>query len=205
VKKLNIWDILLFPRNLYKRLNDNKVPVFIGAIIVGIVDVFLPLLFQHPDILFDIERQYFAYNMIIAFICAIVIGTIDIMFFAMPLFDFLGWLERKNRVKSENASFVKFIKIYLIAHILVIPINIILSISSYYVTNTLIIYLLGIYFEIIMPIWFSAIIYKGVSTIYNNLAIVARRVSFIAIFLWNTLLSYALSFIIDNLLFNILK
>jgi len=216
MKKLNIWDILLFPKSIYRKLNDKKIPVIAGMFIVGIIDIILPILFSKSAILFDRGQADLIFNIAAILICSAVVGAIDVVFFAMPLHDLFDWIGKKSNVRFGNNSIIKIMKVYLLAHVLVIPVNIILetllfSLDLQNFTGSipfgiqLIYYIIILYFDIIMPIWFAAIIYRGISTIYDKFAPLVKWLVFIAVFLWSTLLSYALSFIIEKLILYVFR
>jgi len=216
MKKLKVLDILLFPKSIYRKLNDRKMPVFAGMFIVGIIDVVLPLLFNKSEVLFKRGQADLTFNIAAILVCSAVVGAIDIIFFALPLHDLFDWIGKKSNVKFSNNSIVKIIKIYLLAHVFVIPVNIIFNLlwlginaqslpGSISVSIFFIYYVCVLYFNIIMPIWFSAVIYRGISTIYDKFTLQVKGLVFIAIFLWNNLLSYALSFIVNTLLLKIFR
>lgn len=213
---MKILDILLYPKSLYTKLTDKKTTLCLGIILIGIVDLSfslgitqLPGYFtgkpqtapffssMFPEFISRVPTALIL-NFVFSLILIILLGVMDVLFFSYPLFDIFKVLAGKFKF-THNGSFVKLAKVYIMTHFIIIPVNvIIILLIDYYKLgeskNYYLVYPIWIYLEIIMPIWFSAIITRGLNVLYN----VEKRFSglvFIVVYIWNYLLSAAFGII----------
>lgn len=207
---MNILDVLLYPKRLFTKITDKKATFCLGIILIGIIDLSLnlgitklPLYFtgkpQNTPLLSSLLPEFLlgipttlALNFVFAFGLIILIGFIDVLFFSFPIFDLFKFLAGKFKI-NISGSFIKTAKIYIMTHFIIIPINIIfLLFLNYFKLDESNGYVL--LFAIIISIWFSAIITRGLSVLFN----VDKRFKgllFVAVYIWNDLLSMAFSII----------
>jgi len=102
-------------------------------------------------------------------------------------------------MKIDRGLLIRLIKVYIVAHFLILPAEILIFYIYYNLNNeinTVFIYLAAI-IDLLIPIWFSAAISRGVNVLYN-FSPLFKRLAFLAILVWNHLLVYAFSYMIDN-------
>lgn len=197
-----LLDILLLPKQVYQRFTDKKVFLFGGIVFVGAVDMVFPLI-EHKVMIFGGKSAgIMNYNLGIALIFILLIGFIDVMFFALPMFDFFKIL-KKDGPLFTNVNLIRFTKTYITAHLIVIPFNA-LFLWIMYTNQTskafpeALIIISVIYYFFLMPAWFSAIISRGANVIFD-IEPIKKPLVYAAIFTWNFLLgNFALSYIIDH-------
>ena len=141
------------------------------------------------------------YNIGLVLIFTVILGIVDIMFFALPLFDLFKFI-KKGAVGNLSAALVKFTKVYIIAHLVVIPFNILFTIPLYktsgVIFSDILIILSIIYFYFLMPAWFAGIISRGTNVVFN-MELKFVPLVFAAVFTWNYILgNYALDYVINN-------
>lgn len=219
-----------FSEGFYARIRGN-IDFFIisGILLVGITDLFY--------IFFD--KKIYAYftegpaikiaDLAILLMAAIVIGIVDIIFFALPMSDFFNFLSRKlvemgvikaqiNKSSNNESIFekrdeklilinrVRFARIYIFIHLFALPYNIIIYFVNRMVNENSSSYILLLlaFIDIFLLIWFLSVIAKGARVVYN-IPQEASLICFIVIFGWQYLLSYAISYMTNNWIFQILQ
>jgi len=197
---MKLLDIFLLPRRLYQNLTDRKLPLYLGILFVGLADLALPHLKENYIKLFaNKSLNALLCNVILAVLFAVVIGLVDVIFFSVPLFDLFKVFRKEKEVSEAGNLRIKLMKIYILAHVIIVPVNIIL----YFVfpninvnSNNPLIVLLA-YISLLVMVWFSAIISRGINSIYSFQP-VFRRVVFLTVFLWNFILAPVLEYIISS-------
>jgi len=207
-----LLDILLFPKGLYIRITDRKPNLYAGIIFVGLADLGFVLYKNFGKIFTNKAQGDLITNIILSIIFVLAIGIIDAFFFSLPLFDLFKRFkkdkkdgrvqkEQKDRDIKDRSLLIKLIKVYIATHFLILPAEIVVFLIYHNFINdtnivTWIIYI-SVVIELLIPIWFSAAISRGVNVLYNFNPMF-KRLAFLIIFVWNHVLVYAFSYMIDN-------
>lgn len=190
MKKL--WNKLFFPAGLYERLTDNKLTLVLGIILIGLIDFFL------PDVK-DVCKTYFTdiggrtaaniqFNIVAAVFIILLIGAIDVIIFSIPLFDIFKYFKKKEGLPLQTSS-IKVMKSYIMAHFLFIPVDVILYYALYRnitENSSDLLILLAQAALLFTTIWSSAIIARGINTLYRFGPII-RKLTFLIVFSWSFL------------------
>ncbi len=200
-----LLDILLLPRSFYKKISDRMNTLYPGIILVGFIDIGFALGTKLYSYFFGKSQSALIFNISLAICFVLLIGLIDVVFFALPLFDIFKFFRVKERINNLNGQLIKLMKIYVVSHFPVVPVNAFfywlvigpfgtegISILAYFITS------------VITPLWHTAILTRGINTIYNFDERIRTFVFFI-VYLWTTMLGYALGFIINNWFFTLFK
>lgn len=195
---MKILDMLLLPKSVYQKLTGRKAPLLMGIFFVGAVDIVFALADNYSEIFGGNSQRAIAYNVLIVLISLIVMGIADVLFFSIPLFDLFKLFKKEKGSEPQKNMLVKLAKVYITAHIIIIPIEIII----YFVARNMnsinggIVYL-AVFLNTVLPFWFSAAITRGINSIYK-FQILFKRLVFIIVLIWGYLLSNALSFAINH-------
>jgi hypothetical protein len=189
----NISDFLLFPVKFYEKLNDSKGFLILGMLLVGLVDFFLP---DAPYVFNNLFTQKsstdVAFNVAVASASVVFLGAIDVIFFSLPLYDLLKYLKKKEGT-YHNASPVKVMKVYIMSHFLVVPVN---TLFYYLITkdinenSSILLIYFSLAFYLLVLLWSSAIAARGINTLFRN-SMILRRLTFTAAILWSFLINLA--------------
>lgn len=195
----SLLDIFLLPRGLYKRLNEKELTLYLGILFIGCIDVIYPQVTSLLSKLFvGRPKEAVIGNILVIIGSIIVVGLIDVIFFAVPMADLFNKVFKSEKVK-EDVSLVKIMKVYIIAHLITLPANALLYYfldASQLGSNMFFTYLTG-YIAILVLIWFNAIIVRGVNSLCDFIP-VFKALVFPAVFIWNILLGIGLQYMIDN-------
>lgn len=199
--KDKLLDIFLLPKTMYQKINDKKATLYAGILFVGAVDIIFPLVVRYLSVFKGKSQTALNYNVGLMLLFAVVLGLVDVMFFTLPMFDFLKFIKR-GAVESLNYNKIRLAKVYVAAHIVVLPFNIIFMVLLYNPTGAMLSegmqVMALIYSFFIMPAWFTGIIARGVNVIFK-MEQRFKPLVFAALFTWNYLLgSYALDYVINN-------
>lgn len=197
-----LLDILLLPRQIYKKLTDKKPFLFLGIVFVGFVDMIFPLIDHRVMVFGGKSVGMLNYNIGMAIIFTLLLGFVDVMFFTLPVFDFIKFI-KKDGPLFTNVNLIRFTKSYILAHFIVIPFNGIFYWLLYNDQNIkalpyAVLLIAVIYTYFIMPAWFSGIISRGANLIFD-IDLNKKPLIFAVIFTWNYILgNYALNYIIEH-------
>jgi hypothetical protein len=214
-----LLDILLFPKDLYKRITDRKPSLYAGIIFVGLADLGFVLYKNFNELFTNKTQGDLIFNIILSILFVIVIGIIDVFFFSLPLFDLFKRFKKdknlpqnrgitdikdsgiKDRDIRDKGLLIKLIKVYIVTHFLILPAEIVVFLIYRNIINntgiaTWVMYI-SVIIDLLIPIWFSAAISRGVNVLYDFKP-VFKRLAFVIIFVWNHLLAYAFSYMIDK-------
>lgn len=196
--RMRLSDMLLFPREMYLRLSGKKWVLIPGVIFIGIADMMLLLIDKYFVIFKNKEQSIINRNILLAALFIIALGIVDAAFFSLPLFDIFKLFGKEENPPLQENQLVKLLKIYIMAHFITVPVELILYVASLNISviNTGLIYLL-VFLQILLPFWYSAAIARGINAIYRFQP-VFKALVFIAVFVWSYLLSYALSYMAEN-------
>lgn len=193
-------DMLLFPRKFYGRLTGRKSTLIAGALLVGAVDLLFPLALENWKEVFFNGSSLRLQNVLITVILIILTGLVDVAFFGIPMADLFKVFKKEKEPALKGNMRTVVMKIYVVAHVFMIPAQIII----YYILknlnidnlNYLVVY--GYTLLTLVPvIWFNAAITRGVNTVYQFDPLFKRLV-FPLVFLWTFLTSEALNYAINN-------
>jgi len=79
-----LLDVLLFPKDLYKRITDKKPGLYGGIIFVGLVDIVFVLFINYNKLFVDKTQGDLIFNIILSIIFIFGLGIIDVFFFSIP-------------------------------------------------------------------------------------------------------------------------
>jgi len=205
-----LWNVLLYPAGLYTKLTDNKVTLVAGIILVGLIDFFLPNVKEvHKAYFTDLggrSAEDIQFNIIIAVLVILLLGAIDVLFFSIPLHDVFKFFKKKEGL-PHHASRIKVMKVYIMSHFLIIPVNVILYFSIFEkITkdSSASIIFLAIIAMFAIRIWSSAIVTRGINTLFQ-FGPILRKLTFLLVFTWSFLFSTALTDQIMNWLLKLLR
>lgn len=216
-------DILLYPEKFFKNLNENILTLYIGILFIGFVDVISIFMKPSFDLFYGKPIQLIFFNLIGVILLLVILGFVDVIAFAMPLFDLFKHFRKfddlsdfeenfegdevtfeESKVDEDvnlNTLLIKFMKVYIVAHFFVVAIELAFwllanysELSKAYWFNDA----YQIFDEYIGRIWFAAIITRGVMVVLE----LNKRLTimiFITIFSWNYLMAISLSFIYSAL------
>ena len=197
VEKPTFLDILLFPRSFFAKITDKLPTLFLGIIFVGLSDATFLLLDYFPVIFLNKTLSVLIFNSTLALCVAVLLGLIKIVFFALPLFDLFKLFRVKERIKNINSQLIKLMKVYISAHFIIVPVEAFFEATvrlsklvgmgeNYSATMALIQFVL-------LPTWLSAIVTRGINTIYDFDDRLKNMV-FVIAYTWILLISIAMNF-----------
>lgn len=205
-----LWNVLLYPARLYEKLTDSKAALAAGIILIGLIDFFLPNAGEVYKTYFtDIAGRTAAniqFNLIAAIFVILLIGIIDVAFFSIPLYDIFKYFKKKEGL-PHKASPIKVMKVYIMSHFIIIPVNIVLYYTLFQnlseKSSAGVIILAETAFFAVM-IWSSALIARGINTLFEFGPFI-RRLSFLIVFTWSFLFSMVLDMQIMTWLLKIFR
>ena len=208
LKLNNIIDLFLLQKDFYSKLNDKSMWLYIGIAFVGIRNVIFNMIginADNTDYFKDIQFTIKTFGILI--LTAGVIGFIDIICFSYPIFDIIKHFKKKNENNSMALGMVyssiltKVIKVYIIANVLLTPLDIV----YYYTSKFALVYpniMLLTYISLVLGIlgyfWFNGAITRGLCIIFklrNSVGLV-----FVLVFCWNALISWAIGYLLNLVL-----
>lgn len=209
-----LLDVILLPKQFFARLTDKKSGLIPGILLVGFIDIGLHFILFLSKYVMGKSQSVFLYNISLMLVEIIVIGLIDILFFCIPLFDICRYIKRKYDEGTGSISPAKVMKVYIMPHIVTLPVQILLLLPFYFDPNLkalleatsmtginltgteqFFLNISAVMNLFIIPIWFSAIITRGLGVLFNFKPS-HRRVIFILVYIWATLFGYALGYVI---------
>lgn len=201
------WDIVLFPSRLFGKLTDNKVTLVLGILLIGLVDLFLPDINAVYKLYFTGKASGDLYlNIAIAVLLVILLGLIDTVFISLPLFDISKYLKKKEGL-PHNVTLIKVMKVYILSHFIIVPVNIIAYYSLFKnIDNNstqAMLNLSAAVFYLIM-LWMSAIVARGINSLFSFGPLI-RRLIFIISFTWNSLFGIVFGMQIANWLIKLFR
>jgi len=216
--KRELLNVLLFPVRYYERLEDKKITLYAGILLVGVIDLLLPDVAEVFKKLFtDRPSDDIFFNAVILALAVVLVGIIDVLFVGLPLYDFFNYLKKKetgyihlDSDKGDNmiqiisnagntqhkATAVKVMKVYIMSHFLIIPVNTAmhfaffrnLSEGSPEWVQNLV-----LAYSMIISIWSAAIMSRGINTLFRFNPIF-KRLTFIVVYIWNFLFGMVFDF-----------
>jgi len=195
---MKLLDILLLPRNFYKKLNDKRLTLYFGIIFIGIADFMFNFLDNYSAIFSGKAENAIYKNIVLFAVFIVIVGAVDILFFSKPLFDLFKKFKKESHEFESDTKLIKLMKVYISAHFVLVPLEILIYAAAKNVDSlNYNLVLIAAFIELILPVLFSAAIARGINVIYNFEPLFKRLV-FIVVFIWSYALGYALSYVIDN-------
>jgi len=204
--KEKLLDYLLLPRTVYKKTSNSLWSLLIGIIYVGVADILTYLLPNGLNSIFSGKSAVsLTYNILVMISVVLFIGVLDVTFFSIPIFDIFKYLNihhllaypSPNSKLDKYNGLIRLIKTYILARTIVIFATILVYLGLY-LTKT--IYtrlgasLLIIYLGLIIPIWLSTAIMRGIDTIYTMNSKVRNSI-FCVVFVWGFLISSSIDYV----------
>lgn len=196
---MDILDILLLPKKFYKSFTAKKPVLFMGIMLDGLLFVVLMLIDNFSKIFHGKSVMLIYFNATLALVFIALIGFIDILFFSVPIFDLFKLFGKEKDEQHSEELLIKLMKVYICATIVTFPINLIFTLILNFV-NIPVGIALDTFISIIIllpSVWGSAIIARGVNELYNFQPFFKRLV-FLVVLAWSTILGIVLIFITDN-------
>lgn len=196
--KKKLADIFLYKKAVFEKITSSRKTFYLGILAVGMIDIAL-FVFARANLFFGSENPNRMYNIFIGIIAVLLIGAVDVLFFSIPIKDLLRKFRREDKLADMENKVVKIGKIYVLAHLPVLPLNIIYLVLynnlAADISNPL--WYLVLIIDLIVPFWFAAIISRGINSIYN-FAYLFKKMVFFVVFIWSFLLGYAISYMLSN-------
>jgi hypothetical protein len=198
-KKSRLLDILAFPKKTFESLTDNKKTLIAGIVLIGAIDLMLPdVVYFFKTLFLRKQTDVIIYNACMMVVLVLLLGFIDVLFVSVPLFDIFRALKIKELKISQNSdlkvdpatelkpSYIKVMKIYIMTHFIITPITtaFYFAVSEYINESPDWLVTLAVMFTLVMNIWFSAIIARGINAIFR-FSPLFDKLTFIITYIWN--------------------
>lgn len=208
LKLNNIIDLFLLQKDFYSKLNDKSMWLYIGIAFVGIRDVIFNMIginADNTDYFKDIQFTIKTFGILILTVA--VIGFIDVICFSYPIFDIIKHFKKKNENNSMALGMVyssiltKVIKVYIIANVLLTPLDIVYYFTSKFALvypNIMLLTYISLVLGVLGYFWFNGAITRGICIIFklrNSVGLV-----FVLVFCWNALISWAIGYLLNLVL-----
>ena len=211
---MNLLDIFLLPKAVYGKLTENRTILYIGILLVGIRNVVLNLGDSFLQYFLGKPQEILIFNASVLILFIIIIGIIDVVGFSVPMFDFFNLLKKregdggdKEDKPAGRVSPVMVMKVYIIANLLVSPVDI-----PFYIwisglgdavlgplQSTIVqILALAVFF------WYYGIIVRGTNVFYRFKGVL-RVLAVAAVLLYSSVLGTALGLIYQKGILALLK
>ena len=201
----SMLDALLLPRTYYRSLSVNKRTFFYSICAVGIILVGYPFLFENYRSIFVGKSPLNTlFNTVLTIVLIFVLGFSDIMIFCLPVTDLFRYISRKIGGGKDNLLFIKFIKIYTIAALIINPVYIFImntifgDISNTQNVTKIYIYVITAY---LIQIWAYGILCRGLCCLLKFKGM-QKVMVFIVIFSWSQIWGYVYQYVFHNIIVN---
>ncbi len=217
--KSRLLDILAFPKKSFENLTDNKKTLIAGIVLIGAVDLLLPdVVYFWKTLFLGKSTDVIVYNACLMVVMILLLGFIDVLFVSVPLFDVFRALKIRELRMSQNAelkvepatdlkpSYIKVMKIYIMTHFIITPVSTAFYFAVYNYINDSPDWLvsLAVTFTLVMNIWFSAIIARGINAIFR-FSPLFNKLTFIIVYIWNFIFGSVFSEMIVKWLLKLFK
>ncbi|TYQ14587.1 UNVERIFIED_CONTAM: hypothetical protein Cloal_0935 [Acetivibrio alkalicellulosi] len=198
-------DKLLFSKAFYKKLTDKLYTLYLSFILVGVFNLSWSIISRIPELFFERPSVTFVYNASLALCVIILLGLIDVVFFAVPMFDIFKKFALRERISNVKGQLVKLMKIYIVSHFPIVPFALMLNwiyegriegVSA----NVNVISI----FSIMLTVWQCAIITRGIYVIYTFHQRLKGLV-FAIVYTWAMLISIVISFLTNGWIVHLFK
>ncbi|MCX7711763.1 MAG: hypothetical protein N2484_18120 [Clostridia bacterium] len=204
---MKFLDIFLLPKELYRRLNEDRTTLYLGIILVGLRDVGLYLGNRMPEFFAGKSQGILLQNAAVVLGFILLIGLIDVIFFSYPLYDLMKFIKRRQEEPGLEVSVIKLMKVYILANLVVTPIDIVMSVVLTRIGDTSVNPLLVAVLQLVLLatyFWYYAAITRGSSVLFNFRGVLKGWIFLIAL-LYGDLLNLAFRFIYEKGLMVLLK
>ena len=203
---MDILDILLLPKKFYKKFTAKKPFLFIGIILDGLLFIGFTLFENFSKIFHGKSLMIIYFNTTLALVFIALIGFIDVLFFSVPIFDLFKFFRKDKEEPHSEELLIKLMKVYVCATIVTFPINLIfgLLLNNLNIPRGLVLDALISIIILLPSVWGAAVISRGVNELYSFQPFFKRLV-FLVVLAWGTILGIALMFITDNWLMVLFK
>ena len=195
---MKILDIILLNESFYKKLSDKKQTLNIGIILIGIINMSIPIIENFNRLFINKDSAIFFYNITLSILYMLLAGFVYALFFSFPLFDLFKHFKRERNLELSG-FLTRLMKIYIVANFLILPASIIMYIATNkinYQANSAFDYISTLLVFLIM-VWFAAVVSRGLNAICGFHP-GFRKIIFVVIFVWNYVLEIVLGYIIVN-------
>jgi hypothetical protein len=196
---MNFFSKLLFTENFYKRLNYNRVTLYIGILLVGLKDVGL-YMYADGISIFDIKTSALSMVHLVAAIGLICIfGVMDVVFYSRPVYDILKRFPPMENFTRQRHLPIIIMKIYILANMILAPFDTFITIldrNKLIPQNSEWVFGLLSLLVLISLLWYFGVITKGVNVVFG-LQIPYKLLATIINLFWIFLVNYALNYLID--------
>ncbi len=192
---MSIIDLLLLPKKVYQKLSGKRSTLILSILLVGIADMVFSFVDNYSKIFVSKEPIILYFNITLGVVLTILVGFIDILFFSMPLFDLFKIFSKEEPVVNGGEQLIKIMKVYALANVLIVPLNLVLYIAFRNMGEGGSV-LLSILVNA-ATLWLAAAASRGINCIYKFIPPLKKMV-FITVFMWGSILSVALGYMVDN-------
>lgn len=207
MNRLNLLDLLLLPKAYYKKIGDRKSTVYLGAVFVGAVDLVFPYLYENYSRLYGNQSGNSLWaNVLLSMALITLLGLVDVFFFSLPVYDLFKRF-KNPKVPAGASNLVKVMKVYISSHLIIMPISILIYLGVKSLGTEVpvgLAYLSVLLLDFVVPVWFSATITRGMNVLYG-LDQRYRLFIFMLVYIWNFLLGFALTYMIQNWIMNLFR
>lgn len=195
---MKLADLLLLPQKIYQRLNDKKATLFLGIILVGILD----LVFTYAD---NFSRWFAGqsgtalfYNITLAILLMLLTGFVDVLFFSLPLFDLFNRMSKDKEI-DRRGRLIRVMKVSVLATVIVFPANLIVYLSTMKMDLSQILTYAYLYLAaaMLIAVWYCATAFRGLNVIYGFNARF-RSLAFMTILTWSFMLQVVLTYMLEK-------
>lgn len=191
---------LLLTKDFYKRLTDKKPSLGSGIIALGVINISALVLDKYKEIFVGKSQGVLLDNIFYLVVMALIAGLMDVLFFSLPLFDLFKVFKKEIEVQSNSRTVVRIMKIQVTANLLVFlpSLVVMLLLVAVKLENYPFLALLVSLTVYAIPVWFCAIITRGINSIYS-FQNKYRILVFPAVFIWYYMVdAFALSYVMDK-------
>lgn len=206
---MKLRDIFLLPKEFYRRLDDSRLTLYIGTLLVGMRNIGFYLWSSREDYAPIRFQDIILGNLAVVLGFVVLIGLLDVIFFSYPAFDLLKLMKRREENPVVQTTVIRMMKVYILANLIVTPADFMLTYIVSIINLETISYSMGLLLTalaLIYLFWYFAVIARGSVTIFN---FKNAQMMFVLIFIlavaYNHLLNYAYEFIYEKGLIALLK
>ncbi|MDD4493255.1 MAG: hypothetical protein PHV32_02725 [Eubacteriales bacterium] len=190
---------LIFPDKVYKKLTGKIFSLVLGMIAVGLFDITPFLMDNFKGLFRSADSGATTHNVLTAAGILIALGVLDVLLFAVPLYDLFKVFKKEGPMEYTGELRVRLFKVYIIAHLPVLPLQLLI----YYFTrgmvvenaNIFVLFILSIV-SLLLALWFYMLISRGVNSLYDFKPL-QKRLVFPVVLIWSyilgTVMDYAMS------------
>lgn len=203
-----VRNTFLFPEKTYKNLTGKVVTLLPGIVFVGLADVAIPYLTDNINALFTgTGTVNLVYNICMSILVILFAGSLDIVFFSIPLFDIFKLFKKEGKMTYSSELGIKLMKTYILAHVPVIPIQVLLyyiTLKAGQVTTSMLGAEVLFIISLILTLWFNSIISRGVNVLYNFQPLYKKLV-FPLVLIWGYILGTGMNYVLGKWLLKLFR